>query len=364
MRHSLALALAALSLAGSACLAQPTPQEPTAEAQAPLTAVQARAVAESFASQLEASFVFPEVGERYAAALRAKAAAGGYDAVADRRAFAEALTADVQAIAPDGHLRVFAEPPRFGGGGGSAPHRVPRAIEEARTLAPGIGYIRFTMFPGDPEVTAAAAKFMADHVDASTLIIDIRTNGGGGLDQMDAIFPYLYAEPTVLVAMDTRLAVEQANGTPFEEGPTLRRAASPPTVVRREHLALPHASEKRLHDAKVYLLTSGRTGSAAEHFALSLKRTGRATLIGATTGGAGHYGGVQELGEGFAAFIPVGRTFDPDTGEGWEGVGVNPHVEVPAERALVEALKLAGIAADEAERLSASVHPSAPMLRP
>jgi C-terminal processing protease CtpA/Prc len=41
------------------------------------------------------------------------------------------------------------------------------------------------------------------------------------------------------------------------------------------------------------------------------------------------------------AFIPVGRTFDPDTGKDWEGVGVLPDVEVPADQALDTALKLA-----------------------
>jgi enoyl-CoA hydratase/carnithine racemase len=47
------------------------------------------------------------------------------------------------------------------------------------------------------------------------------------------------------------------------------------------------------------------------------------------------------MGNGYAAFIPVGRTFDPDTGESWEGTGVKPDVAVPADKALDEALKLA-----------------------
>ena len=49
------------------------------------------------------------------------------------------------------------------------------------------------------------------------------------------------------------------------------------------------------------------------------------------------------MGKGYAAFIPVGRTFDPDTGESWEGTGVKPDVAVPADKALGEALKLAGV---------------------
>ena len=51
------------------------------------------------------------------------------------------------------------------------------------------------------------------------------------------------------------------------------------------------------------------------------------------------------MGTGYAAFIPVGRTFDPDTGESWEGSGVQPDVAVPADKALDEALKLARVTA-------------------
>jgi C-terminal processing protease CtpA/Prc len=98
-----------------------------------------------------------------------------------------------------------------------------------------------------------------------------------------------------------------------------------------------------LKDAKVYLLTSKKTFSAAEHLALSLKRTHRAPLVGEATGGGAHFGGMAPMGKGYAAFIPVGRTFDPDTGESWEGTGVAPDVAVAADKALDEALKLAGV---------------------
>jgi C-terminal processing protease CtpA/Prc len=40
------------------------------------------------------------------------------------------------------------------------------------------------------------------------------------------------------------------------------------------------------------------------------------------------------------AFIPVGRTFDPDTGKDWEGTGIEPDVKVPADQALDTALRL------------------------
>ena len=121
--------------------------------------------------------------------------------------------------------------------------------------------------------------------------------------------------------------------------------------MRQVHIAIPAAAGATLGRAKVYLLISGHTASAAEHLSLSLKRTHRATLIGEATCGAGHFGGFEQLPGGYAAFIPVGRTFDPDTGQSWEGNGVKPDVAVTADKALDEALRRAGIAASGATAL-------------
>ena len=368
MRFRSWLTVLAASAAGGSATAQPT-----ALAEAPqtasLSAAEARSTASSFADILERNYVFPDVARHYAEALRAKAQAGGYDGAGNAEALARMLTADALAVAPDNHLRVVVGDGRgprvpVANGAAAAPARVrPPAIEEPRWLAPGIAYVRFNVFPGDPAVTEASGRFMADHAEAETMIFDIRTHGGGGLDQMDAMLPYLFAKPTRLVTMDTRGDVARAGGGPLDDRPTLPRVETQEDVVRREHVVTPHPSEKRLHDAKVILLTSNYTASAAEHFALAMKRTGRATLIGETTGGAGNYGGMQPIGSGLSAFIPVGRTFDPDTGRGWEGTGVEPHVQVPAERALVEALVRSGVSAEDAERLSAEVHPQGPMHR-
>jgi hypothetical protein len=46
----------------------------------------------------------------------------------------------------------------------------------------------------------------------------------------------------------------------------------------------------------------------------------------------------------------VGRTFDPDTDQGWEATGVAPNVPAPAGQALDEALRRAGV--DPAQRRS------------
>jgi hypothetical protein len=358
--------LGAAAIGGGSLLAQVQIQS-SAETESTITAAEARATAEDFAKALEQDYVFPDIGKRYAAALREKAGSGAYDGLGTAAAYAQRVTDDLRAVSPDNHLRlIFGGPPAPGAraaGAAPAPRAPMKAMEDARWLAPGIAYVRFNGFPPDAEVTQAAAAFMADHADAKVLIFDIRTHRGGGLEQMDAIFPYLFAKPTALVAMDTRASVDRAHGSPLREGPTLTREEAGDEVVRRVHSVIPHPTEKRLFGARVFVLTSGVTASAAEHFALSLKRTGRAILVGEPTAGAGHYGGVRPVGSRFSAFVPVGRTFDPDTGKGWEGDGVAPDIAVPASQALAEALVRTGLAKAEAERIAAEIKIEASMER-
>jgi hypothetical protein len=345
--RALILAIAA-TCAPAALAAQATPA--TAEHKAamiPFVKADAEKAVSDLATALEENFVFPDKGKAYAQMLRKKLAAGEYASFPDAGSFAEKVTADLQAVHKDGHLRVRPFPPeqraRQNGGGG--PGGPPTSSEIAKTgwLADGVAYIDTRGFPGNEATMADVRKFLAAHKDAKTLIIDARQNGGGGLDEMDLIFEEIFAKPTTLVVMDIRRAVEEKRGTPFGEHPTLRKVSGPAEIIRREHFVTPAPSQSGLRDAKVYLLTSKNTFSAAEHLSLSLKRTKRATLIGEATGGGAHFGGGVPLGESYGAFIPVGRTFDPDTGQSWEAVGVKPDVEVPADKALDEALRRAGV---------------------
>ena len=341
-----------LILAGAVCMpavllaqAAPAPDVASQRARPAFDKADAEKAVAELATALEENFVFPDKGKAYAEMLRANLAKGAYASFADARAFAEKVTADLQAVHKDGHLRLRLAPTQQRGQA-QAPNGGPADENEvARSgwLAPGVAYIEFTGFPGNEATLAAVREFLAAHKDAKTLIIDARRNGGGGLAEMNLIFAEIFAKPTTLVAMDIRQAVEEKRGTPFDANdPLMQRVSGPATVIRREHRAVPSSQQSGLKDAKVYLLTSKDTFSAAEHLSLSLKRTHRATLVGEATGGGAHFGGMAPIGKGYAAFIPVGRTFDPDTGESWEGTGVQPDVAVPADTALDEALKLAG----------------------
>jgi hypothetical protein len=335
-------ALAAALAGGFALAAHAQPSSaPAAASQAPLDAAERKLTIEDLATKLEANFVFPDIAKRYAAMLRTNLSNGAYDGITDPKAFGEKVTADLQAVAKDGHLRLapietWGPPPSPKAAAPGAPAH--SGLEETRMIG-DVAYLKFWSFPNDAAQAARARAFLLEHATAKAVIFDSRENHGGGLSMMDALLPLLYAEPTVLVRMDTRADV--AKNGPIGAGPTLERMPSPPEVVRYDHHVTPDAGERRLQHVPVYYLTSARTVSAGEHFALVFKRTHRAVLVGETTRGAGHFGGVIPIGKRFAAFIPVGRTYDPDTNWDWEGKGVAPDVAVPADQALDKALELA-----------------------
>lgn len=312
-----------------------------------LAPAQQREIVGRYADLLEARYLDVQTGHRYAAHLRAQLAAGAYADVTDPVAFGARVTADLQAVATDRHLRLapadaFGRPPSARSNSGAP--AAPEGLEEARMIG-DVAYLRFNLLPPAIDSGATARAFLLEHADARAVIIDARGLRGGSVPVMDAILPLFYGRQTTLLRLEMR-----ASGADGGSGiaPSMARLPAPDGTIRLEHQVQPEPTETRLRSTPVYYLTSRRTASAGEHLALALKRTGRAVLVGENTAGAGHFGALERLPHGFAGVVPYGRTYDPDTGEGWEGRGVAPDVATSADAALDEAL--ARIAAGQDER--------------
>ena len=177
---------------------------------------------------------------------------------------------------------------------------------------------------------------------------------------MDVIFPYLFAERTPLVKMAVAKYIHDQGGVP-EGRPTIQTVREGDQMVDT-HSAIP-GDDTPLRTAKIYLLVSNASASAAEHFALALKSTGRATLIGEATAGANHFGGDRPLTDNFSVWMPVGRTYDIKTGKDWEGVGIEPDIAVDPTQALVVALEKSGLSHEQAVALNATEVPAEPVHR-
>jgi C-terminal processing protease CtpA/Prc len=289
------------------------------------------AVIEKLLAELDDSYVFPETAKKMAADIRGRLDSKEYENITSSQKFAEKLTADLQSVSHDLHLRVRYSydpiPER-------KEKREPTAEEKANynrfnklvnynfekleRLQGNIGYIDLRGF-NDPEAgkeTVAAAMGFLANTDA--LIFDLRQNGGGDPEMVALICSYLFGDKPV-----------HLNDLYWRKGDKTEEFWTKPAAATTKY------------DKDVYVLTSARTFSGAEEFSYNLKNLKRATIVGETTGGGAHPGGVIRLSEHFGVFIPSGRAISPITKTNWEGTGVEPDVKVPKE----QALKVAYIAA-------------------
>jgi C-terminal processing protease CtpA/Prc len=325
-RLSTAAALAAISLLCLHALAsaQPGPQQQPPDLT--IDAATRKQVIDSALKRLNDAYVFPETAQAMEKAVRDRAARGEYDQITSARAFAEKLTSDLQAVSKDKHLRVrYSNQPipvrPAGPREPSAEEReefrremawINSGFDRVERLPGNIGYIEFRGFTDaelGADTVAAAMNFVAN---TDALIIDLRRNGGGSPQMVALICSYLFgAEPVHLNSLYWR------EGNRTEEFWTRKEVAG-----------------KRYLGKDVYVLTSNRTFSGAEEFSYNLKNLKRATIVGETTGGGAHPGGFNRLHEHFGMFVPTGRAISPVTKTNWEGTGVKPDVEVPADQAL------------------------------
>ena len=319
--------------ASVAVLAQP-PGPPSSPA--PLDAAGRTAVVNAAADALRQRYVYPDVGRSAAEAVEAALAAGKYDEIVEPWAFAERLTADLQAVAKDKHLRVSARGPApvpAAAAGGPPPGPPPRSeagVARADRLPGNIGYIEVVALPGLDSFKPPVERAMAALADARALIVDLRRNGGG-TPQAEVYLTSYLLDPAKPIAVNR--FVWRNPGTE--------------TFRTEEFMSSPTPYWYR--DKPVYVLTSARTFSGGEAVAYDMQALKLATIVGETTGGGANPGGMAPLAGGFGMFVPGGRGENPTTGTNWEGVGVQPDVVVPAADALKTALGLLGHTTDKTE---------------
>ena len=278
---------------------------------------------DAVADAIAANYFDPARGKAIADDLRREAASGTFVALAPQ-ALADALTARLRPL--DRHFRVRWE------GGGTADtqpagprRRSPPAnhgIATVETLPGDIGHLRLSEFAhfefGDayaPE-RAAIDKALAKLAGTRAMIVDLRGCRGGSPSMVGYLASAFVAPGAdIYNTFHTRTqTLSEAPDTPY---------ATPRTQV------------------PVYVLVDGGTASAAESFAYTLQKAGRATVVGARSAGAANPGAMIDIGQGFSVFVSDGTPVNPITHTNWEATGVAPDLAVASDDALDAALRLA-----------------------
>ena len=291
-----------------------------------IDAAERRVVIDGVLERLKQAYVFPDTALAMERAVRARQRRGEYEHLTSARVFADSLTAHLQVVSRDRHLRVrysFEPLPNFDY---ETPNPVLRAqsktfgarvnygFERVERLAGNVGYLEIRSFGfevDDMKDAVAAAFTFLGNTDA--LIIDLRRNGGGSPFMVAQVSSYLFGPDSVHL---NSLYWRPRNRT--DEFYT--------------HANVP--GTRYGPDKPVYVLTSRATFSGAEEFAYNLQALKRATIVGDTTGGGAHPGGMQRVTDHFGVWVPTGRAINPITRTNWERVGVRPDVAAPSERAL------------------------------
>jgi C-terminal processing protease CtpA/Prc len=276
--------------------------------------------------RIGAGYVFPEKAVAVAAALRERMAAGAYRELAEPELCA-AVTADLQEACPDKHLRLLwvEEPqslePADEDGGEAAFRALLRAenqgVRRVEHLEGNVGLIALRLISTAVDGGAAIGAALQLVSDTSALVLDLRECRGGSPEGAALWCSYFFPDDQV----------------------HLNDIYSRESDSTRQYWTLGHLPAPRYQDRPVYVLTSATTFSGGEDVAYTLQAHGRAVVIGETTRGGAHPTARHAVSEHVLVTVPTARTINTVTGTNWEGVGVRPDVQVPADEALEAALK-------------------------
>ncbi len=159
------------------------------------------------------------------------------------------------------------------------------AVPYSMIVGDHIGYIPLQTFNENTaeEVEAAAAKLVSEG--AKGLVLDLRDNGGGIVEQSLAVSSLFLKDNQPIVNVRGRNAPDEVARASHEH-----LAAQPPLVI----------------------LTDGNTASASEIVAGALQDHDRALVLGTTSFGKGLVQSVFPLDGGYALKITTGKWYTPN----------------------------------------------------
>ena len=179
---------------------------------------------------------------------------------------------------------------------------IPLVSVKSSELKPGYGYIRITNFRDNttPDIKVALAKLESGDAPLKGLILDLRNNPGGLLNQSVEVSD-LFLEKGIIVSIKGRLK-------------------------RHTKIYKAHINEVK-HNYPIVVLINGGSASASEIVAGALQDNKKALILGTNSFGKGSVQTVETLRDGYGVKFTIARYYTP-SGRSIQAQGIIPDINV------------------------------------
>lgn len=183
---------------------------------------------------------------------------------------------------------------------------IPILSVKAIDLKPGYGYIRLSQFSGSTtdELEKALNKMESGNIPVKGLVLDLRNNGGGLLNQAIQVTDLFLEEGKIL---------------------SIKGRNKKNTKV---YMATPDAD---IRNYPLVVLINGGSASASEIVAGALQDQKRALILGTTSFGKGSVQTVETLRDGSGVKLTIARYFTPN-GRSIQAKGIEPDIVLKHKR--------------------------------
>lgn len=279
---------------------------------------------------LKENYIFPERIPKIESIIKNKFESKAYAGFNTLFDFLEQLDADLETSGNDRHLDIFYGPKivlNLKNDVLPQPEKVapPEYIKmlqyenfklrKAERLDGNIGYFKlngFVELEYSKEAIVGAMNFLAN---SSTIILDLRENGGGSAATSAFLMSYFLPDSTKLGEFKRK-----------KNNETVQLWTSTDPAI------------KKLLTVPLYILVSSKTSSGAEQAAYGLQQFKRATIIGEQTNGEGNPGLRFIINDNLYMMVPTTVNVNAITGTNWDGVGVTPDIKINAADAYARAI--------------------------
>ncbi|SCY66688.1 S41 family peptidase [Flavobacterium caeni] len=205
-------------------------------------------------------------------------------------------------------------------------------------------YVQIKNFSTSKQQLAEAMPKVVANRNYDNLIIDLRNNGGGGINAAFELAKYIVSEDIEVgyfvsnklqysgfdqALFNTLPAVQPKSTAAF--GDDLRTKPGLRMIFRKP--------DNPIFKGQIYVLTNGRTASTCEPIVYALKKNKKATIIGETTYGGMLAASPFAVSGKYVVMVPIGDFYTAD-GVRLDKVGVTPDIATKSDDALAKALEL------------------------